>query len=49
MSDFSLNSIIREAGVACQASNDMHLVELARHGISKKITAAAFRGRKLVT
>ena len=36
MSNFSLNTIIREAGVAYQASNDMHLVELARHGISKK-------------
>jgi len=36
MSNFSLNTIIREAGVAYQASNDMHLVELARRGISKK-------------
>lgn len=36
MSKFSLNNIIREAGVAYRSSNEMHLIELARRGISKK-------------
>lgn len=36
MSNFSLGTIIREAGVAYRASNEMHLIELARSGISKK-------------
>lgn len=36
MSNFILNTIIREAGVAYRASNEMHLIELARRGISKK-------------
>ena len=36
MSNISLKTIIREAGVAYQASSDMQLVELARKGVSKK-------------
>lgn len=36
MSNSSLNTIIQEAGVAYRASNEMHLIELARIGISKK-------------
>jgi len=36
MSNISLKTIIREAGVAYQASSDMQLVELARRGVSKK-------------
>lgn len=36
MSDKAINNVLKEAAVAYEASSPMSLIELARHGITKK-------------